>query len=188
MGKRLLLIALVCAGLTLQGAVGGCGSQEECAAPAETQGEGGSESPISGTVQSLVQELTLDELIAAADAIVIGSVVSVTGHGETDRGMIYSSVVISIENVIKGTDNDTKVTITVPGGKVNGLEQWVEDTPHFDVFERVLVFLQPGEEGNMNVVGGFQGKRSIAGNKIAGSDVTVSTFIDQIESIMENTQ
>ncbi len=90
--------------------------------------------------QALVIKLSLDQLAAGADSVVVGTVVELTSRWNADRSHIETLVTISVEERLKGAPGDVRVTITVPGGQVGEIREMVSDTPGFQVGERVAVF------------------------------------------------
>jgi len=136
--------------------------------------------PSSG--HGLIEQLTLDELTARADSIVVGEVTDIACH-EENKGNIYTLITLSVEQTVKGK-SEGEVMIKVPGGEVGGNRLIVEDTPSFQLGERVMVFLKKGEDDKFSVVGGFQGKFSIDENNMVG-DAPLDQFIDQVRVIIE---
>ena len=171
--------------LVIMVALSACGSQTPSGPPPETEEANEPGGVVSGKLQWLMEELTLEELTIRADLIVVGTVVNIMSQREADQGPIYTLVTISVAHGIKGEADQEEIVIRLAGGEVNELQEWVEDVPSFQPFERVLVFIQQKETNALSIVGGFQGKYTIEGEKIAGSNMTLSEFINQINSIME---
>jgi hypothetical protein len=128
-----------------------------------------------------VEKLTIEELTAKADSILIGEVTDSTCYQEGE-GNIYTQVTLSVEQTIKG-ETEEEVVIRVAGGKVNGQVLWVEDAPTFQLGERVVVFLEE-DDGGFGVVGWFQGKFSIDKNNMVSGNMSLTEFIDQIKDIL----
>lgn len=128
----------------------------------------------------LVGKLTLEQLAAKANSILVGKVTNIACYQE-GKGNIYTLVTLSVEQTIKG-ETEGEVVIRVLGGEVGELEMMVTDTPSFQVGERAVVFLDKGE-GIFTVVGGFQGKFTIDENNMVGN-IPLTEFIDQIEAIL----
>ncbi|MDD5235615.1 MAG: hypothetical protein PHD13_05530 [Methanocellales archaeon] len=131
----------------------------------------------------LVEKLTLEQLTAKADFILVGTVTNIVTQRDTEDKSIHILVSISIEQSIKGNLGQ-RITITVPGGELEGAKELVEDTPSFRVSERVLVFLHQEDVDTFSVVGGFQGKFSIYGGNMVSGNTSQTEFIDQIKNIM----
>ena len=128
-----------------------------------------------------MEKLTIEELTARADSILIGEVTDITCYQE-DEGNIYTLVTLAVEQTIKGETGE-EVVIRVAGGKVNGQVLWVEDAPSFQLGERVVVFLEE-DDGGFGVVGWFQGKFSIDKNNMVSGNMSLTEFIDQIKDIL----
>ena len=146
----------------------GCGHSPQTSSP-PPQSDGG-----------LVGKLTLEQLAARADSILVGKVINITCHQE-GKGNIYTLVTLSVEQTIKG-ETGGEVVIRVLGGEVGGLVMMVTDTPSFQVGEKAAVFLDNGE-GILTIVGGFQGKFTIDENNMVGN-MPLTEFIDQIKDIL----
>ena len=125
-------------------------------------------------------KITLEQLAAQADSILVGEVTDVTYYQEGE-GNIYTQVTLSAEQTIEG-ETGMEVVMRVPGGKVDGLEMMVTGTPSFQLGERGVVFLDKEAEGIFTVVGGFQGKFTIDNNMVG--DKPLTEFIDQIEDVL----
>ncbi len=130
----------------------------------------------------LVEQLTLDELTARAERILVGGVTDIASYQEGE-GNIYTLVTLAVEQTIKGESMGGEVVIRLLGGEMNGLGLWVEDVPSFQLGERAVVFLKEGE-GIFSVVGGFQGKFTIDNNNIVSGNVPLTIFIDQLRAIL----
>jgi len=127
---------------------------------------------------AIVERMNLKQLIDKSNRIIVGMVTDIKSQWENEDGkrLIFTYVTIKIDTYVKGLGSEI-VTIKVPGGKVGDLTQWVSDTPHFDLGEKVLLFLR---DEYFLVVGGNQGKFSIQDNTILGLNITVYEFINQI--------
>ena len=146
-----------------------------CGTPASTN--------LSQSAGGLIEELTLDELAARSDAILVGEVTDIASYQEGE-GNIYTLVTLSVEQAIKGESEGEEV-IRVPGGELGGQTLWVEDAPSFEPGERAVVFLEE-IEGAFGVCGWHQGKFTIDNNNMVSGNITLTEFIDQIRDILAN--
>ena len=147
----------------------------------------------AGEVQAIMVKMGLEELTADADSIVVGTVENVTSQWNEDNSSIYTTVVVSVEEKIKGSQAGNTITIVVPGGHVDGITQIVSDTPVFNPGEEALLFLKelPGQPfirrqtrpRYHELSGNFQGKKDINNGKIKG--VPLSELQEEIKSIIE---
>ena len=120
-----------------------------------------------GTAQAMILKMSLQELTADADSIITGQVIETTSQWNAEHTRIYTTVVVSVEDSMKGLAEQKNITITVPGGEVDGIREWVSDTPVFNSGDRTAVFLRHYPDKDIfNVVGGFQGRFLIDGDKI----------------------
>jgi len=141
------------------------------------------------TGSAIMVELTLAELVSAADWIVIGTVTGQESEWNAGRTNIQTVVSINVQEWVKGQpfstgadgkntadplscSNSKSVSLTLPGGKVGDVTQWVEDTPAFRDGEKVLVFISSGNGGIYTVAGSVQGKYSIADNSVRFSPLS----------------
>jgi len=143
------------------------------------------EIPPSGGGSGAVEKLTLEELTARADFIVLGTVTNLTSQWTADHKSIYTLVALSVEELIKGDLGNGEIVIMVPGGTAEGVTQTMEDAASFRVSERVVVFLRQGDDATYYVIGGFQGKYTIEDDKIAGSSTSLVEFISWIKTCAE---
>lgn len=161
--RRTTIAALIVAGLLLS----------TCSEP---------KPPDEVTSSSLVVKLTLEELVAHADWIVVGTVTGQNSQWNADHSHIYTLVTVAVEEWVKGESDDNEIVINTPGGEVGGTTEWVEDVPSFQKGERVLVFLQLHDDGSAGVVGGWQGKFVIENGNIIGSDLSLAELVSQIKT------
>src|SRR4030042_1698793 len=101
---------------------------------------------------AMMLKLDLQELAGGADSIVVGTVVGRTSQWNAEHTHIETQVTISVEERVKGAGNNT-VTVTLLGGEVDGITEWVSDMPSFNQGERVMVFLK--EQAGKNEVYGL---------------------------------
>ncbi len=119
--------------------------------------------PVAAQAQSL--KMDLNEMAAAADTVITGTVVGQKSWWNAERSHIFTSVEMTVLGNVKGTPQENKVFITVPGGDVGGIREYVTDTPAFFPGEDVLVFLKQ-RDGENHVLGGYQGKFDVADGSI----------------------
>ncbi len=137
---------------------------------------------VIGSTSALVEQLTLDELTAKADSILVGEVTDITYYQEGE-GNIYTLVTLSMDQTIKG-ETQEEVVIKLPGGEVGRLRLWVSDTPSFKLGEKAVVFLEK-EENTFDVCGWYQGKFSVDDDRMVGTDQSLTSFIAAIDQSME---
>jgi len=146
--------------------------------PACTSGGGKINPPPSQSASGLVEKLTLDDLAARANLVVLGEVVDVVYQKEAN-GNIYTLATLSVGQTFKG-GTIKEVVISTPGGKLDGKILEVEDAPNFQLGESAIVFLEKGDV-IFRVTGGFQGKFTIDKNNMVGN-VPLQHFVEQVKN------
>ena len=106
---------------------------------------------------SLVRALALDELVEAADQVVVADVLSVQSAWDESHRVIHTTVEMEIRENWKGASPESgHMSIRQLGGTVGEIEMTVHGMPKFRVGERSLLFLRHSQ-----VVGMSQGKRNL---------------------------
>jgi hypothetical protein len=98
--------------------------------------------------------LSLNDMINESTAIVRGTV---TGSYAAYQGrVIYTHYTVQVTEQMKG--NTTNVAdIAIPGGKLNGVQQWFAGTPQLPVGGDFVLFLWTGQSGLTQIIGLTQG-------------------------------
>jgi len=148
--------------------------------------------------QAVMLKLSLDELAQKADSVVIGSVIESTSRWNNNHTCIYTEVVFNVEDVLKGTAKQGKVSLILPGGQVGDIGLTVSDVPRFETGEKAVLFLEQlsqdqfkdmrisyiqGDVSAFKVCGRFQGKLNISNNQVC--NVSVSEFKTQLRDTLE---
>jgi len=107
---------------------------------------------------SLLSTMSLRELVASSDRIVVAKVISVGAAWDASHRRILSTIDVVIEQTWKG-EPAPRISIVQPGGAVGDMEMAVGGMPGFVPGERALLFLH----GRVwpQVVGMSQGKRTL---------------------------
>lgn len=136
---------------------------------------------ISENAAALMLKLSLEELASGADSIIVGQVVHRKSHWNRNQTDIFTQVVISIDERLKGNVNSGRIFVSVPGGKVGDTTVEVTDVPDFSLGEKVVIFIRPltdkqvAEDGLGNagddaawfqIHGGFQGRFLVQDGKV----------------------
>ncbi len=120
--------------------------------------------------EALMLELSAEELSAEADVVIVGSVENTESFWNDERTNIYTSVEVSVVEVVEGALDQEIVEIIAPGGEVDGITETVTNAPVFEVGEETLLFLNEKTqevsiqgEGvpSYEVSGNFQGKLEV---------------------------
>jgi hypothetical protein len=127
----------------------------------------------SGPARALMLQLSLADLSSGADAIIVGTVLDLSSRWNSDHTRINTSVILSIEESLKSSlSANGQVTVSVPGGTVDGITEQDSDSPTFALGEKTVVFLKQNSESQFEVYGQFQGKFSVVNDKVNGQSLT----------------
>jgi hypothetical protein len=85
-------------------------------------------------------KLSVSELAARADTVVVGTVVDLTSAWNAERTAIHTDVTVAVDEVVKGAAG-RRVAFRIRGGEVGGIGMSTSVDPTFRVSERVVVFL-----------------------------------------------
>jgi hypothetical protein len=139
---------------------------------------------IAENAAALMLKMSLEELSSGADSIIVGQVLLRKSHWNRDKSDIYTKIVISMEERLKGNVRSDKIVISVPGGKIGDTTVEVTDVADFSVGEKVVIFIHPltdkqvAEDGIditgddapwFRIHGGFQGKFTVQDGKVGNS-------------------
>jgi hypothetical protein len=129
---------------------------------------------------AVVPWLTLEELTASAEVIVLGTVEETQAAWTPDRTLIVTRVTVAVERPVKGGPR-SRVTFEVPGGRVGEAMLVASGAPMFVKGERVVLFLDrargPGEEAGaararpLGVAGWNLGKMTVRRDAATGRDL-----------------
>jgi trimeric autotransporter adhesin len=123
--------------------------------------------PVASARASLVVPVADDDLIVHADVIVVGRVTRIESHRDlTDN--IATHITVAVDDVLKGLLSESEVTIRELGGQVGDQLAWVFANPHFQVGERLLLFLDQRPDGTLRTYHFFQGKFTIVTDPATG--------------------
>jgi hypothetical protein len=153
---------------------------------------------LSAAPESQVGTPPLLELVRNADCIAIGTVIERNSYWNEERSRIYTSVVLSVEDKLKGTANQGRIVVTVLGGEVEEIGLLVSNTPSFEQDERVVVFLKKLSESQcaeaknpeldlsgheFEVYGGFRGKLRVTEGKVG--DLPLAKFKERVSRALK---
>ncbi|HUB10020.1 MAG TPA: hypothetical protein VMB50_23655 [Myxococcales bacterium] len=110
---------------------------------------------------SIARALSLDDLAARAEVVVLGRVTAQAPRWTPDHRRIVTRVTVRVEELWKGSAGAT-ITVLRPGGELDGLGQVVLGEARFAVGELVVLFLV--KRGDFyRVVGMSQGAFRVEG-------------------------
>ncbi len=109
-----------------------------------------------------------------------------------DRTLIYTYVTILVGDYVKGDSNiaqSKEIIVEIRGGEVGDMGLRVSDTPQFRQGEDVFLFLRQERPTIFKVVGRFQGKYTVQGeraiNIALGREIALENFTREIRKIMK---
>jgi hypothetical protein len=118
-------------------------------------------------VQALMVPLDAAALARGADEIVRGEIIDVHADWNADHTQIETTASVRVTGRAKGRGTDT-LTLSVPGGTLDGVTQWVEDEPVLVEGAEAFIFVRHGPKGN-HVYGGPQGVVPVHQGRVHGS-------------------
>jgi hypothetical protein len=151
--------------------------------------------PSSATMIGLSTEL----LTKQSGLIITGEVQETKSQWTDNKRAIVTIATIAIDEVVKGRSAAKTIRVKYEGGEVDGIGMRVSDSVELTGGERVLLFLNQGQQRNdsaeYEIVGKAQGKYtigkdniarkkgfSVAGRKeVIDNDIPVSTLIEKIK-------
>src|SRR5437879_3463138 len=113
------------------------------------------------------------DLVSTATAIVIADVKPIESRWDPATRRIFTVITLDVRDSLKGEIPLGPLTIRQLGGRVAGMQAWVEGSPEFTVGERVLVFLSRNADGTLRVAHLYQGKFSIQSDAQTGASHAV---------------
>lgn len=114
-----------------------------------------SENSTTITMSAIVPELTIEEIIKASDATVIGTVKEIL---TAQRGkffvddIIYHDVIVEVKRYISGGNEQQEIVIRLFGGTIDDTTMITESEPEFKEGEQVLLLLYHPPEDSMNAL------------------------------------
>jgi len=134
-------------------------------------------------INTLLAKVTAEEIIKGSDGVIIGTVKDLRATKapsslRAEEGDIVTNVSIAVEKYLSNPKNLslTNITVQVVGGTIGKETMIAEDSPDFEVGQKVLVFLKQGSNGVFTVYGWSQGKYTVTNDKIAGSEKEQEIF------------
>ena len=114
-----------------------------------------------------VQRLSFDDLVAKAQSIVEGSVVTAQTFRSSDGKLILTNYTIQVEESLKGPNKKTIILTTI-GGRIGNTVLHVSGMPVFQTGEKTVVFLEQAG-AYTTIVGLNQGKFSVSNGQVSNS-------------------
>jgi cysteine-rich repeat protein len=119
--------------------------------------------------------MDVGDLTRVSHAVVLGRVRSL-GSAASPGGAVHTHVTVAVDEALKGRIPSGTLTLRQPGGRVGGVELFVEGAPQFVVGERVLLFVRAGEDGSLHVTHQAMGRFAVPPVDAAGTEMAVRDF------------
>jgi hypothetical protein len=113
------------------------------------------------------------DLIDAAASIVVGRVSAIQSHWDAGRRQIFTDITLSLDEILAGPTLPPTITIRQAGGRVGGLESWIDGSPEFVVGEKALLFLRETRDGTLRVAHLHQGKFRVVVDGTTGAEIAL---------------
>ena len=109
---------------------------------------------------TLVPRLTLEQMVDDSASVVHGEVVRTWSSWDGAHQFIWTHYEIAVTDTMKGAATAT-ITISEPGGEVNGRHMSIAGVPTYEVGEEVVVVVTATEIGYNRTCGWGQGKFTV---------------------------
>ena len=137
---------------------------------------------IPATAQSLLPEVTFDQIAQRSSQIVRGEVIEVRSYWLDNPRSIVTDVVVAPSEVFAGTlTPQSNITVQVPGGTVGTMTQWVEHAPIFREGEDVVLFLSEKGADRYRIRYHELGALRVVDDKVSAHDLGVRS-IDELKT------
>ena len=141
-------------------------------------------------LRAQVVALNTEDLVQQADVIVEGKVTAMNAEWNADRSRIFTRVTVSVNQQIKGSTSERVVTVSVPGGEIDGIGELYSHTARFAKDEQVVVFAARDSQGQLHVVGGDEGKATVrkeegTGRKFVLGNESLEMYTTKLKRIVQ---
>jgi hypothetical protein len=140
-----------------------------------TAGNGGS---------TTLLHMDMDDLVIEADHIVLGTIVGKRSEWNVNymqqRSLLYTVYTLEAEKTLKGEANGN-IEFRVVGGEDESSFLMVPAAPHFEVGERVVLFLRsPIPDSVTDVIGMEQGRFTVVDDTVVENGMELDDFLSLI--------
>lgn len=129
---------------------------------------------------------TFEQLVGQAELIFQGTVTDARSvwEGEGGQRHIETYVTFQIEDNLKG-DAGSSYTIRMLGGTVGDETMEVTDTPHFQVGDRDILFVEHNYDQFVPLVGIQHGRMHLQHDEATGHDIVVNSEGEPVKNLMK---
>lgn len=147
--------------------------------------------PEDGHGQS--KAMSAEELTSRAAIVAVGRVTSLRSEWSGDRTRIVTQVTVTVDQYLKGNQQSRTLTITVPGGEVDGVGELYSHIARFRDNEDVVVFAERDARGGFRITGGEQGKFTVTtetrtGKRVVGENQLLEVFTSRVQNAARSGQ
>ena len=132
---------------------------------------------------STFRPLTLSKLVHQSTSVVVATPVSFSSHWAAmgARSRVVTDITLEVAWTLRGHDSTGKdIVVRTLGGTVGGIAQLVHGEAQLRVGQTCLLFLVPGRDGVLHVLGMAQGHYPLAADGHGDWRVTPSPQLDGI--------
>ena len=131
-----------------------------------------------------------DELTNRAGVVAVGKVTSLRSEWSDDRRRIVTRATVAVDEYLKGEQPQRSLVITIPGGEIDGVGEIYSHTARFKKDEQIVVFAVADNQGRLKVVGGDEGKMTVARDETTGLQMVadkepLSAFTSRLKSVVQ---
>jgi hypothetical protein len=119
-----------------------------------------------------VPEMSFDEVVARSAVIVHGKVVRSRSSWDPERTAIWTHYDIQVRTRLKGGPGAI-VTVSEPGGEVDGKRMQIVGAPRYEIGDEVVVFATETPIGYLRTCGWGQGKFEVRASREGASQRVV---------------
>jgi len=116
---------------------------------------------------TMTERLSLEQMVERSERIVAGRCVRAWPAWDANRTAIWTHYEVQVSDPLKGGAAST-ITVSEPGGTVDGVTMLIEGMPQYQVGDEVVVFLYRTPIGFWRTRGLGQGKFRVADGKVRG--------------------
>lgn len=145
---------------------------------------------VAGRAYSQSGATTTDDLTARSEIVAVGKVTSLRSEWSDDRRRIVTRATVAVDEYLKGEQPQRSLVITIPGGEIDGVGELYSHTARFKKDEQVVVFAAADNQGRLKVVGGDEGKMTVARDEVTGLQMVadkepLSAFTSRLKSVVQ---
>ncbi|HJN16423.1 MAG TPA: IPT/TIG domain-containing protein, partial [Armatimonadota bacterium] len=133
---------------------------------------------------SVVRPYTDVELATLAESVLVGTVADIASRSSAGGQSIETEIAIRVVLPIKGCRQGDVIRLTMPGGTVGTMTQWVSGVPAFRIGEDALLHVERLRSGELGVLGWRRGKSAVTSGRIAASGAPLAEAVDSIRGLV----